>query len=168
MDDDRGVFELLFDVNGPPVFPPGALVVATAVISTSSPHVSRPFRHFGRWLIASQVIAALFVQAAVPSGAIAAVAIGTLSAAIIHLVAGSPGGRPTESRIRLALAELGVYVDELAPAAMQSAGVVLFEGRDRTRSAARQGLRARRLGCPAAHLAVAQPVVPRRRARPRA
>ena len=131
MDDDRGVFELLFDVNGPPVFPPGVLVIATAVISTSSPHVSRPFRHFGRWLTAAQVIAALFVQAAVPSGAIAAVAIGTLSAAIIHLLTGSPGGRPTESRIRVALAELGVYVDELAPAAMQSAGVVLFEGRDR-------------------------------------
>jgi uncharacterized membrane protein YbhN (UPF0104 family) len=131
MDDERSVFELLFDVNGPPVFPPGPLVVATAVISTSSPHVSQPFRHFGRWLTASQVIAALFVQAAVPSGAIAAVAIGTLSAAIIHLISGSPGGRPTESRIKLALAELGVYVDDLAPAAMQSAGVVLFEGRDR-------------------------------------
>jgi uncharacterized membrane protein YbhN (UPF0104 family) len=130
-DDDRGVFKLLVDVNGPPVFPPGALVVATAAISTSSPHVSRPFRHFGRWLTASQLVAALFVQAAVPSGAIAAIAVGTLSAAIVHLVYGSPGGRPTESRIKLALAELGVYVNDLAPAAMQPAGVVLFEGSDR-------------------------------------
>jgi uncharacterized membrane protein YbhN (UPF0104 family) len=130
MDDDRSVFELLFDANGPPVFPPGPLVLATAVISTSSPHVSRPFRHFGRWLTAAQVLAAVFVQAAVLSGAVAAVAIGTLSAAIVHLLAGSPGGRPTGSRIRLALAELGVYVDDLAPAAMQSAGVVLFEGSD--------------------------------------
>ena len=50
---------------------------------------------------------------------------------IVHLVYGSPGGRPTESRIKLALAELGVFVDDLAPAAMQSAGVVLFEGSDR-------------------------------------
>ena len=31
----------------------------------------------------------------------------------------------------MALAELGVFVDDLAPAAMQSAGVVLFEGSDR-------------------------------------
>ena len=74
MDDDRSVSALLLDVNGPPVFPPGALVVATAAISTSSPHLSRPFRHFGRWLIASQLIAALFVQAAVPSGSVAALA----------------------------------------------------------------------------------------------
>ncbi len=66
-----------------------------------------------------------------PSGAVAAFAIGTLAAAVVHLVYGSPGGRPTESRIKMALAELGVFVDDLAPAAMQSAGVVLFEGSDR-------------------------------------
>ena len=131
MDDGRGVVELLLDVNGPPVFPPGALVAATAAISTSSPHLSSPFRHFGRWLIGCQLLAAVPIQAAVPSGAVAAFAIGTLAAAVIHLVYGSPGGRPTESRIKLALAELGVFVDDLAPAAMQSAGVVLFEGSDR-------------------------------------
>ena len=131
MDDDRGVVDLLLDVNGPPVFPPFALVAATAAISTSSPHLSRPFRHLGRWLIGSQLVAAVLVQSAVPSGAVAAFAAGTLAAAIVHLVYGSPGGRPTESRIRIALVELGVDVDELEPAAMQSAGVVLFEGSDR-------------------------------------
>ena len=131
MDDDRGVVDLLFDVNGPPVFPPGALVAATATISTSSPHLSRPFRHLGRWLIGGQLVAALVVQAAVPSGAIAAFAFGTLAAAVVHLVYGSPGGRPTESRIKMALADLGIFVDDLAPAAMQSAGVVLVEGSDR-------------------------------------
>jgi glycosyltransferase 2 family protein len=128
--DDRSIISLLFDVNGPPVFPPAVVVVSTAVLSTSSPHLSRPFRHFGRWLIVGQLIAALFLHAAVPSGAVAAILVGTLSAAIVHLVYGSPGGRPTESRIRIALAELGVAVDDLAPAAMQPAGVVLFEGSD--------------------------------------
>ena len=34
-----------------------------------------------------------------PSGTVAALAAGTLAAAIVHLVYGSPGGRPTESRI---------------------------------------------------------------------
>ena len=131
MDDDRDVIELLLDTDGPPVFPPLALVVATAAISTSSPHLSRPFRHLGRWLVGSQLVAVVLVQAALPSGAIAGFAVGTLAAAVVHLVYGSPGGRPTGSRIRQALAELGVFVDDLAPAAMQSAGVVLFEGSDR-------------------------------------
>jgi uncharacterized membrane protein YbhN (UPF0104 family) len=130
MDDDRGVIELLFDSNGPPVFPPGAMVVATAVMSTASPHVSRPFRHFGRWLIGLQFVGAILLGAALPAGATGAIAIGLLAAAIVHLAVGSPGGRPTASRIRLALAELGVHVDSLAEASMQTQGVVLFEGAD--------------------------------------
>jgi uncharacterized protein (TIRG00374 family) len=130
-DDERSIFASLFDVDGPPSFPPGLLAVSTAVIATASPHLSRPFRHLGRWLIASQLVATVLLLVALPTGAAAAIAIGLLAAAIVHLVVGSPGGRPTESRIRLALAQLGVDVDELAPAAMQRQGTVLFEGRDR-------------------------------------
>ena len=48
----RGTSSTLFaDADGPPSYPPGALTLSAAVISTASPHVSRPFRHFGRWLV---------------------------------------------------------------------------------------------------------------------
>jgi glycosyltransferase 2 family protein len=130
MDDGRGVAELLVDTNGPPVFPPGALVVATAVMSTASPHVSRPFRHLGRWLIALQFLGAVLLGAALPLGAAGAIALGLLGAALVHVTVGSPGGRPTASRIRLALGELGVQVDAVTEASMQPEGVVLFEGED--------------------------------------
>ncbi len=126
----RGLDDVLFDVNGPPVFPPGLLVVTTAVMSTASPHLSRPFRHLGRWLIVSQLLAAVLLGAALPAGVSAAVAAGLLAAALVHLAVGSPGGRPTASRIRLALAELGIHVDTVAEASMQPEGVVLFEGTD--------------------------------------
>jgi uncharacterized membrane protein YbhN (UPF0104 family) len=126
----RGLDDVLFDVDGPPVFPPGVLVMTTAVMSTASPHLSRPFRHLGRWFIAAQALAAVLLGAALPAGISAAVATGLLAAALIHLAVGSPGGRPTASRIRLALAELGVHVDTLAEASMQPEGVVLFEGTD--------------------------------------
>jgi uncharacterized membrane protein YbhN (UPF0104 family) len=125
-----GLDEVLFDLDGPPVFPPGVLVLTIAVISTASPHLVRPSRHLGRWLIVSQIFAAVLVGAALPAGVTAAVATGLLSAALVHLAVGSPGGRPTASRIRLALAELGVQVDTLAEASMQPEGVVLFEGTD--------------------------------------
>jgi uncharacterized membrane protein YbhN (UPF0104 family) len=130
MDDGRGIAELLLDVDGPPTFPPGALVVATAVMSTASPHLSRPFRHLGRWLIPFQLVGTILLGIALPAGASGALALGLLAAAVVHLTVGSPGGRPTASRIRLALAELGVRVDTLAPASMQPEGVVFFEGRD--------------------------------------
>ena len=130
MDDGTGVADLLFDVDGPPVFPPALVVVATAVMSTASPHLTRPFRNLANWLIPMQLVGAILLGAALPSGGSAAIALGMLAAAIVHLAVGSPGGRPTVSRIRLALSDLGVVVDDLAPASIQREGVVLFEGHD--------------------------------------
>ena len=129
-DEAGGVVTGIADLDGPPSFPPGALAVATAVIATASPHLSRPFRHLGRWLLIGQLVALLFFGASLFSGAVAAIAVGLLSAALVHLAVGSPGGRPTTSRIVLALQGLGVAVAELAPAAMHREGVVLFEGAD--------------------------------------
>jgi tRNA A-37 threonylcarbamoyl transferase component Bud32 len=60
----------------------------------------------------------------------AAIAVGLLAAALVHIAVGSPGGRPTASRIVLALRGLGVAVDDLAPASMHGEGVVLFRGND--------------------------------------
>lgn len=129
-DDQWDVLRLFADTDGPPIFPPGALTVASALICTASPHVSRPFRHFGRWILVGQVLACLFLGVTTFTGGLAAIAIGLLAAAVVHLLVGSPGGRPTTSRIRLALQGLGVIVDDLAPASMHSAGVVHFGGTD--------------------------------------
>src|SRR4029079_11018053 len=111
-------------------FPPGALTLAVAMLSTASPHLSRPFRHFRRWLIGGQFVAGLLLGAATVTGVLAATAIGLLAACVAHMIVGSPGGRPTTSRIELALQGLGVAVDHLAPAAMHPEGVLMFEGTD--------------------------------------
>ena len=130
-DDAWAAFQQFADATGPPSFPPGTLTIATAAISTASPHVSQPFRHFGRWMIAGQLVASAFLGATLPAGGIVAVAIGLLAAGAVHLVVGSPGGRPTTSRIVLALQGLGVEVEDLAPALMHPEGVVQFSGTDR-------------------------------------
>jgi hypothetical protein len=127
-DGGRSVVARLTDVDGPPVFPPGAVVMAAAAIVTVSPHPTRPFRHIGRWGLGLQMVAAAVLGAAGLTGVLAAVAIGVLAASIVHLAFGSPGGRPTANRIRLALPGLGIEVDVLSPASMQSAGVVTFAG----------------------------------------
>src|SRR4029078_10890454 len=46
---------------------------------------------------------------------------------LVHLAYGSPGGRPTVSRLKQALARLGVEVSDVSTASMQSAGVVRFD-----------------------------------------
>jgi glycosyltransferase 2 family protein len=119
------------DVNGPPAFPPGVLTVASAAIAVTSPHLTRPFRHFGRWLVAGQVVGATMLGTALASGSVAAIWIGLFSAAVVHVLVGSPGGRPTSSRIEVALRELGLDVVTLAPATMQTTGVVRFTGEER-------------------------------------
>ncbi|MET0577613.1 MAG: hypothetical protein ABW122_03070, partial [Ilumatobacteraceae bacterium] len=129
-DDPWDVVARLADLDGPPVYPPGAITVAAAAIAVASPHLSRPFRDFGRWLLLGQVVAVLFLGAARATGASAAIFLGLLAAAVVHLVVGSPGGRPTASRIELALDELGVDASDLTQATMQSGGVVRFVGSD--------------------------------------
>ncbi len=129
-DDAWHVVTDLADVDGPPGFPPGLLTVTTAAISSASPHLTLPYRHLGRWLIGAQFTAAVFLGATFASGGIAAIAIGLLGSAAVHLVVGSPGGRPDAARIRIALEQLGIHVDDLRPLAMHRGGAVLFEGAD--------------------------------------
>ena len=128
--DAWNVITLFGDPNGPPTFPPGALTLAVAMLSTASPHLTRPFRHFGRWLLIGQLAGTLLLGGATLTGAFGAIAAGLLAACSVHLIVGSPGGRPTTSRIELALQGLGVPVDHLALAAMHREGVVMFEGSD--------------------------------------
>jgi uncharacterized membrane protein YbhN (UPF0104 family) len=125
------VLTRLGDVDGPPTYPPGAIALASAALAVASPHLTRPFRHLGRWLVGGQVVGLTMLGGATLGGTTAAVWVGLLAGAAVHLLVGSPGGRPTSSRIDLALRELGVEPLELRPAAMQSGGVVRFQGRDR-------------------------------------
>ena len=117
----------LADIDGPPVFPPGALAIATAAICTASPHLSRPFRHFGRWLIVGQLTAALFLGAASPAARLRRSRPGC-RAAIVHLlwVAGRPSDRVADQD---GARGPGGEVDD-SPGPRCTGGVVLFSGTD--------------------------------------
>ena len=126
----------LADIDGPPDFPPGLLTLATAAISSASPHLTRPYRHLGRWLIAAQFAGAMFLGATFASGGIAAIAVGLLASAGVHLVFGSPGGGRSVSRVRLALGGLGVSRPRPLRCIVKQAG--LFEGSTASSTTARR------------------------------
>ena len=130
-DDASRVLTEMFDTDGPPTFPPAALAMTTAVISTVAPYITLPFRRFGRALMVGQLLAAVFLGVALGSGAVTALAVGSLAGSVCHLVAGSPGGFPTPGRVGAELAQLGVTVDDLVPVRMRRDGVALLEGLDR-------------------------------------
>lgn len=130
MDDGRSLVSLLADPNGPPVYPAATLAVLTALVSTASPHLTRPARHLGRWITVLCAVALVGLGATTSTGAIGSVAAGLTIAGLVHLALGSPGGRPTTRRIELALLGLGVEVSELHPAEMEPSGHLLLQGSD--------------------------------------
>src|SRR5262249_47474915 len=107
------VFTQVADVNGPPVFPHGLMAISSAVIATMAPRLTLPFRRFGRCMLAAQLIGSLFLGAALASGAIAAMAVGLIAGTSLHLVFGSPGGLPSVTRVRGALRQLDIELNDL-------------------------------------------------------
>ena len=63
--------------NGAPVtFPAGRLAVAVAMIVTAAPHLSRPLRYAGRWVVTLGTIGTIWTQEASPGGTIAGLILG--------------------------------------------------------------------------------------------
>ena len=125
---DIGDFLREFTVSeGPPSFPAVRLLTASAVLSTLSPAVSRPFRFFGRIVLLLGFLGTVGLGTSTVAGAAGGLAAGVTAAAVVHLVAGSPGGRPSRDEILQVLAELGVPVHDLQPASLEPAGVALMD-----------------------------------------
>jgi glycosyltransferase 2 family protein len=118
------------NTGGPPFFPALLVALTAAILSTASPHLARPFRHTGRWLLVLQFFGALFLSVGLPTHVVGGLAAGVGAAAMVHLLFGSPGGVPTDGRIRLALADLGLHVEDLRVAQMQRQGVVVYDAQD--------------------------------------
>jgi tRNA A-37 threonylcarbamoyl transferase component Bud32/uncharacterized membrane protein YbhN (UPF0104 family) len=91
-----------------PVFPNVRLSLLTAVVSAAGPYLTRRVRWFGFVLVALLAPAALYLGIALPRSLACAAVVGWGAAAAIHLLFGSPGGRPTPSQVEAALRDLGV------------------------------------------------------------
>jgi uncharacterized membrane protein YbhN (UPF0104 family) len=115
-------WESLRAAEPPPQFPSPRLAIPAAVIITASPHLARPLRRLGRWLLTVSALGVVALAASDPLGALAGVLVGTAAAAIVHLAFGSCGGHPGLDDVRHALAELGVPARTVGAAARQPAG----------------------------------------------
>ncbi len=111
-------------------YPSPRLALATAAIVTIAPHLTRPFRRLGRWLIFFGSLGVVALGATSSFGAVAGVLVGAIAASIVHLVFGSSAGRPSLSHVQRALEKVGVDAVSLSPAARQRAGVFEVLGQD--------------------------------------
>ena len=115
----------LINTASPPIYIATRIAIATAVIVTASPDLAKPIRMIGRWLIGIGALAAIALGAALPIGVAAGFLIGFISAALVHLLVGSPGGRLTLDQVTDVLQELGVDAIATQDAPLQPRGAAL-------------------------------------------
>jgi len=115
----------LLDAHPPAVYPAIRLAVATAIVATASPHIARPLRYIGRWVIAVGALAAIALGIALPLGILTGYAVGLAAAAVTHLLLGSPGGRLSLEQVAAALRDLGVDATAIRHVPLQTRGVAL-------------------------------------------
>jgi uncharacterized membrane protein YbhN (UPF0104 family)/tRNA A-37 threonylcarbamoyl transferase component Bud32 len=116
-------FKAVAASGSPPIYLAVRLALATAVVVAASPYMARPFRYLGRSVVGIGAAAGIALGTSLPIGMVAAFAVGIGSAAIVHLLFGSPAGRLTVDQIADALAELGVDATGLHPAPLEPRGV---------------------------------------------
>jgi glycosyltransferase 2 family protein len=106
-----------------------ALAVPAAVVFTASPHLSKPARRVGLWLLALSAIA-LALGGRPPTTVISGWLLATVAAAVVHIAFGSCRGRPSLADVQIALGRIGVDARSVGAADRQSHGVFLVNATD--------------------------------------
>ncbi len=123
-------------------FPELRVAWAAAVVAVAAPEIVRPARLLGAWLVALAAVGVLVLDAALPSAAVAGLALGLAAAALVRIAFGTAAGMPPVDRVRTGLTALGVELRDIGIAARQQIGSAAYVGHD----AAGRPLRVRVLG----------------------
>lgn len=122
-------FKAVTRVGVTPQFPQPRLAIVVAVIATAAPYLARPTRRIGVLLAVAVAISAMYLGTGLPNDVLGGLVLGLGVAAAVHLVFGSPGGRPTAAQVKAALAELGIDATGIRLARKQPHGSTLMTGR---------------------------------------
>ncbi len=111
-------------------YPELRLAVATAVVVVVAPELVRWARVLATWLVPLASLGAVVIGAALPSGALAALALGVGAGALVRVAFGSAAGVPPAVQVRDALVALGVEVSDIKPSSVQRIGAAEYVGHD--------------------------------------
>jgi uncharacterized protein (TIRG00374 family) len=106
------------------------LALGVGVSFAASPHLSLPFRRFGRWCVGAAAASVVLLGATTPTGALLSLLTAVAAASTVHLVLGSRVGRASLDEVRAALAQVDLPVAELHESQRASSGVLVVEGTD--------------------------------------
>jgi uncharacterized membrane protein YbhN (UPF0104 family)/tRNA A-37 threonylcarbamoyl transferase component Bud32 len=111
-------------------YPELRLAIATAWLVVAGPELVRWVRLLALWLAPTAALGLVVLGAALPSAALAGLALGLGAAAIVRLAFGSAAGVPPTEKIRAALADLGVEVRSLKASQQQRRGAAEYVAHD--------------------------------------
>jgi uncharacterized membrane protein YbhN (UPF0104 family)/tRNA A-37 threonylcarbamoyl transferase component Bud32 len=112
-------------------YPELRLAGATAVMVVVGPELVRSVRVLAVSLVPLAALGAVVLGAALPSEALAGLALGLGAGALARLAFGTAAGVPPTARVRDALVSLGVEVSDLRPSARQHVGAAEYVGHNR-------------------------------------
>ncbi len=113
-----------------PGFPVVRLAIVVAIVVTAGPYLTRPVRRLGQLLVLALALSAMYLGTGDPNAVLAALALGWGMGALVHLVFGSPGGRPTRRQVTAALSEMEVPTIDVELAPVQPPSATLMVARD--------------------------------------
>jgi len=109
-------------------FPVLRVALAATVVLAVVPHLVRPLQRAVRWILLLGLLGGVLVEAAAPSGTVAALLVAAVAASVVRLAFGTSAGHPEPDDVVAALHELGIEVEQLEPADRQPAGVFVARG----------------------------------------
>jgi undecaprenyl-diphosphatase len=115
-----------------PAFPLVRLSLVFAVVAAAGPYVGRPVRRLGQAVVVAVAVSAMCLGLAFPKDVLGGLILGWGAAAGVHLLFGSPGGRPTRRQLALTLAQVGIDAAHIRLAASQPDDATVFECQDAT------------------------------------
>ena len=97
----------------PPDFPAVRLAVAVSVLLVVAPYLTRPARRAVYLVVLMSAASAVMAVEGLVTDVLGSFALGWMVAALVHLVIGSPAGRPTVGQVDEAMRDLGVEAGDL-------------------------------------------------------
>ena len=102
------------------------LTLAATVLCVAAPYLVRPLKYWQRVVLLAMSLGSIARGGTNVNGVLVALCVAWVAAAAVHLVFGSPGGRPALSRMSADLAALGFASTDVRAAPSGSDGVPMF------------------------------------------
>jgi uncharacterized membrane protein YbhN (UPF0104 family)/membrane-associated phospholipid phosphatase len=102
-----------------PTFPAANVAAITALAFALSPYIVRAFRRIFVIVILLVAFATMYLGAGFPSDVVGGLLLGFAVAALVRVVFGAPGGRPSVAEVRDALTDMGYDLTSIEPAEEQ-------------------------------------------------